>query len=198
VVEGLRLVTGGQRSDPLEFEVGYVDPDDREVRRLFADALTVAFEWVPPVRSFPSYKRQRNHPGLYWSACCAGHVGVESWLECDEAMPLEFDAAVTCFAPQPFWLFWPAGGRSRSHAPDFFARRVDGTAVVIDCRPAQRIEPLRWPPRRSATGTATRAAPDSAHLFSEGTVSARHLSWESRGARGRRGHRQARVVANSS
>lgn len=56
-------------------------------------------------------------------------------------MALDFDATVTSFAPQPFWLFWPTGGRVRSHAPDFFARRMDGTAVVIDCRPAQRIKP---------------------------------------------------------
>jgi hypothetical protein len=125
VVARLRSVAGGQRSDLSEFEVGYVDPDEGEVRRLFVDALGVAFERVPPVRSFPSYKGQRNYPGLYWSASDGGHVGVESWLERDEAMALDFDATVTSFAPQPFWLFWPAAGRVRSHAPDFFAPWVD-------------------------------------------------------------------------
>ncbi len=43
-------------------------------------------------------------------------------------------------AAQPFWLFWRDGQRSRSHAPDFFARRADGTGVVTDCRPAARIK----------------------------------------------------------
>jgi hypothetical protein len=28
-----------------------------------------------------------------------------------------------------------------SHAPDYFARRADGSAVVIDCRPAERRRP---------------------------------------------------------
>ncbi|MFI9638510.1 hypothetical protein ACIG87_00375 [Micromonospora sp. NPDC051925] len=75
----------------MEFEVGYIDPDDGEVRRLFADAFGVAFERVPAVRSFPSYKGQRNYPGLYWSASWGGHVGVESWLERDEVMAMDFD-----------------------------------------------------------------------------------------------------------
>ena len=41
---------------------------------------------------------------------------------------------------QPFWLRWRDGDdRSRRHAPDFFARRADGTAVVVDVRPDDRI-----------------------------------------------------------
>jgi hypothetical protein len=51
-------------------------------------ALTVCwntrFEDVPPVRSFPSYKGQRNFPGLYFAACMSRHVGFESWLERDQ------------------------------------------------------------------------------------------------------------------
>jgi hypothetical protein len=33
------------------------------------------------VRDFPSYKGQRNFPGLYFAACTGRHVGFESWLE---------------------------------------------------------------------------------------------------------------------
>jgi hypothetical protein len=42
-------------------------------------------------------------------------------------------------AAQPFWLSWPngSGGRTR-HAPDYFARRADGSALVVDCRPVER------------------------------------------------------------
>jgi hypothetical protein len=49
---------------------------------------------------------------------------------------------VTGIASQPFWLHWTgdAGGRV-SHAPDYFARRADGSAVVVDCRPAERRKP---------------------------------------------------------
>jgi hypothetical protein len=33
--------------------------------------------------------------GLWWSATTGGHVGFESWLERDQVMALDFDAAVT-------------------------------------------------------------------------------------------------------
>ncbi|MDO0934203.1 TnsA-like heteromeric transposase endonuclease subunit [Streptomyces sp. DG2A-72] len=93
------------------------------------------------MRSFPSWKGQHNYPGLWWSSTLGQHVGYESWLERDHAMLLDFDRRVTGFASQPMWLFWMAGGRRRSHAPDWFARRADGTGLVVDCRPLDRIKP---------------------------------------------------------
>jgi hypothetical protein len=50
-------------------------------------------------------------------------------------MLMDFDPDVVAVSSQPFWLRWSDGkGRSRRHAPDFFARRVGGTAVVVDVR----------------------------------------------------------------
>ena len=123
------------------FEIGFVGSDGVEVRCSLADAVAVRFERVPPIRSIPSYQGQRHNPGLYWSATVSAHVEFESWLERDEALVLDFDPDVTGFAAQPFWLFWRDGHKRRSHAPDFFARRADGTGVVVDCRPAARIKP---------------------------------------------------------
>jgi hypothetical protein len=103
------------------------------------EVWAVPFERALPVRAFASYRRQRKFPGLWWSATTGGHVGYESWLERDHVMPLDFDPAVVGISSQPFWLFWSAAdGRAVSHAPDYFARRDDGTAVVVDCRPAER------------------------------------------------------------
>jgi hypothetical protein len=60
----------------------------------------------------------------------------------DHVMLMDFDPAITGMASQPFWLSWQdEDGRSRRHAPDFFARRADGTGVVIDVRPDDRIPP---------------------------------------------------------
>jgi hypothetical protein len=57
-------------------------------------------------------------------------------------MLLDFDPSVTGIASQPFWLRWhDQDGTRVSHAPDFFARRVDGSAVVLDCRPVDRRKP---------------------------------------------------------
>lgn len=113
-----------------------------ERRIPLVDAWSVPLESALPVRSFPSYRRQRHFPGLWWCATTGAHVGFESWLERDHLMLLDHDQAVVGVASQPFWLFWAtADGKRRSHAPDYFARRVDGSAVVIDCRPAERIRP---------------------------------------------------------
>ena len=45
-------------------------------------------------------------------------MGFESWLERDQVMALDFDAAVVGIASQPFWLRWTdAAGDPMSHAP---------------------------------------------------------------------------------
>jgi hypothetical protein len=151
--------TRGHAGSQEGFEVAFVDRVEGELRKPLADVAMVAFELVQPVRTFPSYKGQRNYPGFYWAACSGLHVGFESWLERDEAMALDFDAHVVGFAAQPFWLFWPDTSRIRSHAPDFFARTATGGGVVIDCRgrrpgssreTLRRLRPQRGPARRLA------------------------------------------------
>lgn len=54
-------------------------------------------------------------------------------------MMLDFDPLVTAFSSQPFWLRWAQSGKTRRHAPDYFARLADGTGVVIDVRADDRI-----------------------------------------------------------
>ncbi|MFE3945064.1 hypothetical protein ACFXPV_24900 [Streptomyces sp. NPDC059118] len=52
--------------------------DGVERRVPLASAAGVRFEDGRPVREFPSYRGQRNYPGLYWSATAGTHVGYES------------------------------------------------------------------------------------------------------------------------
>ncbi len=54
---------------------------------------------------------------------------------------MDFDPKVVGIASQPFWLHWHDGERERRHAPDFFVRRADGSAAVIDVRADERIAP---------------------------------------------------------
>lgn len=123
-------------------EFGFVRPGEAQARVRLSAAAEVAFESCAPVRGFPSRKGQRHFPGRWWSATTGRHVGYESWLERDHLMLLDFDPAVVGIASQPFWLFWPQiTDRPRAHAPDSFARRADGSVLVLDCRPAQRIRP---------------------------------------------------------
>ncbi|WP_234317267.1 TnsA-like heteromeric transposase endonuclease subunit [Streptomyces sp. NRRL WC-3744] len=101
------------------------------------------FEAAGQVRTFPSYRGQRNFAGWYWAATGAELVGYESWVELGQLMRLDCDPGVVAMASQPFRLSWRSGGRARriSHTPDYFVRRRDGTGVVLDVRPDDRIEP---------------------------------------------------------
>ncbi|MEU5547275.1 TnsA-like heteromeric transposase endonuclease subunit [Streptomyces sioyaensis] len=157
MARALGVLPGGAAGPPVEgFEVAYIDPGGSELRRPLANVWAVRFEDAEPVREFKSYKGQRHLPGLWWSSTAAGHIGYESWLERDHVMLLDFDPSVVAVSSQPFWLFWTAAtGKGISHAPDYFARREDGTAVVVDCRPVDRRKPRDW-----AKFEATQAACD--------------------------------------
>ncbi len=136
-----------------DFTLSYVESDGVEVRRQepLARCWGTRFEDVPPVRRFGSFQGQRSFPGLYFAACMNKHVGFESWLERDQFVALDFSPEVRAFSAQPFWLGWTSGGKARRHAPDVFARLADGTAMVLDVRADDRIEP------RDAEGFAVTA-----------------------------------------
>ncbi|CBG70338.1 MULTISPECIES: TnsA-like heteromeric transposase endonuclease subunit [Streptomyces] len=122
-------------------EVSCVDAAGRRRRRPLLDCATVRFEDVVPVRPFRWSRGSRHFPGWYWSATTGQHVGFESWLERDRLVLMDFDPAVAQIASQPFWLHWHDGSRERRHAPDFFVRRADGSAVVVDVRADDWIAP---------------------------------------------------------
>lgn len=118
----------------------YVTAEGVEQRVPWAGLGGVALERGRPVRSFPSYRGQRNYPGWYWSATMGRRIGFESWVERDHLIALDFDRAVTAVVSQPFWLVWPTlAGKTRRHAPDFFVRVADGGVLVVDSRPVERI-----------------------------------------------------------
>lgn len=124
----------------LGFELCYLDEAGAEHRELPASWPDLRPEGFAPVREFRWARGQGHLPGWWWSATTGSHVGYESWLERDHLMLLDFDPEVTAITAQPFWLRWRDGaGRSRRHAPDLFARMADGSAVVIDVRPDDRI-----------------------------------------------------------
>jgi hypothetical protein len=126
---------------PGEVEVEFAGADGVLRRELLSACWHEAFERVAPVRGFASFRGQRNRPGLWWFATTGDHVGHESLLERDWLMVLDADPEVTGVAAQPMWLRWKdeGSGRAVRHAPDFFARRADGTGVVIDVRADERV-----------------------------------------------------------
>jgi hypothetical protein len=119
----------------------FADSNGRLCRGPLSEVWAEPFERAAPVRSFPSFRGQKNFTGLYYADTMDAHVGFESWLERDVAITLDFDAEVVAFSSQPFCLSWREDGKRRWHPPDFFARLADGTGVVIDVRPDDRIKP---------------------------------------------------------
>jgi len=80
---------------PAGFEVAYAGPDGREVCAGLDRLRRADLEACRPVRSFPSYKGQRNYPGWYWSATMGRRVGFESWVERGHLVALDFDPAAS-------------------------------------------------------------------------------------------------------
>ncbi|MFF1478270.1 TnsA-like heteromeric transposase endonuclease subunit [Streptomyces sp. NPDC058301] len=122
-------------------EVSCVEGKRQRRRRPLLDCVSVRFEDARPVRPFRWPPGGRHFPGWYWAVTTGQHVGFESWLERDRLVLMDFDPAVVGIASQPFWLHWHDGTRERRHAPDFFVRRADGSAAVVDVRADDWIGP---------------------------------------------------------
>jgi hypothetical protein len=75
VAAGLLAVAGGAPVGGGGFEVGFADATGQARREELAAVAGAAFEDASPVRSFPSFKGQRNSPGLWWAATMGRHVG---------------------------------------------------------------------------------------------------------------------------
>ncbi|MEU7979777.1 TnsA-like heteromeric transposase endonuclease subunit [Micromonospora sp. NPDC049081] len=118
--------------------------------------LGFPFERAGAVRQFTSRRGQRSFSGLWYFASSDEHVGFESWLERDRLMMLDADPEVVAVSSQPFWLCGQdEDGRSVRHAPDYFFRRRDVTAVVLDVRPDDRPLPSGSWARSTPSGSRT-------------------------------------------
>ncbi|WP_163699781.1 TnsA-like heteromeric transposase endonuclease subunit [Mycolicibacterium sarraceniae] len=120
----------------------YDDPaTGRRLRtRLTPEIARVPFELCRPIRNFPAYRGRRSHQGKYWFSRSQRHVGFESRFEMTALMMLDFRGDAIAVSSNPFWLLWPKGVAPMRHAPDFFIRRCDGSAQVIDVKPADRLK----------------------------------------------------------
>jgi hypothetical protein len=154
-VTGIAVAAGaaGERF-AVEFQVA----DGSWQREPLASCHGTRFEEALPARPFRFGKGLQSFAGWWWFATTRTHVGFESWLERDHLMLMDFDPDVAAVSSQPFWLWWrDEKDRSRRHAPDFFARRADGTAVVVDVRPDDRV-PARDAETFAVTAQACEAA----------------------------------------
>ncbi len=92
-----------------------------------------------PWRAIRSHHGQHHLPGLYWSATAAGHVVYESRLELARLLLADFDPDIVGIAAQPFLV----READRRHVPDFLLRRADGSVMIVNVKPADRLEDTR-------------------------------------------------------
>jgi len=92
-----------------------------------------------PWRTFRSRRGQRHFPGLYWSSTTGGHVAYESRLELARLLLADADREIVGIAAQPFLV----SDDRRRHVPDFLFLRADGSVLVVNVKPADRLEDPR-------------------------------------------------------
>lgn len=103
-----------------------------------ADLSRVAFENADPVRRFPSWPGKRHYEGKFWMSSTGQHVPFESFWERGFLASLDRTSVAVAVASQPMWIRWRQP--KASHAPDFFVRRNDGSAALVDVRPREVIK----------------------------------------------------------
>lgn len=100
---------------------------------------TMTFEMVlsgVPWRAIRSHRGQRHFPGLYWSSTTGGHVVYESRLELARLLLADADGDIVGIAAQPFLVC----DEERRHVPDFLLARVDGSVLIVNVKPACRLD----------------------------------------------------------
>lgn len=96
-----------------------------------------------PVRLPPSYKGQRNFPGLFWLATTHKTVVYESLLELDRLWTADFDPHTIRIATQPLQLQGRDGAHLRRHVPDMLLEHSNGNFTLVDVKPASRLSDKR-------------------------------------------------------
>jgi len=155
VTRKTRSVQGGagKRSRESGFAmVRYIDAGGDEHYVGLAEAAPVPFENGRMARNIPAYRDIAHTPGRYWAATTGELVEFESHLEEKWLTLLDFDAGITGFSSQPMELEAADERGPWQHVPDIFARRGDGSALLLDVKNPARLddEPVRLQASRTA------------------------------------------------
>lgn len=103
------------------------------------DARVREFDAAVPWREFRWYRKQRHFSGSYWSATMEAPVGYESRLEYVNLLLADFDPRVVWILSQPFLMEGDDRGTARRHVPDYLLVHADGSACVVDVKPAEKL-----------------------------------------------------------
>lgn len=92
-----------------------------------------------PIRIPPTYRGQRNYPGLFWALTRNRTLVYESLLELDRLWLADFDSTVVGIATQPFQISWRESSVARFHVPDVLLTHSDMRVTVVDVKPESLV-----------------------------------------------------------
>lgn len=122
--------------------VRYVDAEGVEHLVRLEEAADVRFEDGRMARAIPSHRDQGHMPGQYWAAKWGDFAEYESVLESKWLTLLDFDPQVSAFVTQPLEFDAIDARGAWRHTPDVFARRRDGSVLLLDVKnPELRDDP---------------------------------------------------------
>lgn len=112
---------------------------DGRARDIDASQLReIALERLQPVRMSKAFPGRKHYSGVYWARATGRHHWFESLYEKSALMVLDRDSSVAGIVTQPFELSWRS--LDRRHFPDVLVRRADGSLLLLDIRPRERIK----------------------------------------------------------
>lgn len=76
----------------------------------------------------------------YPSTTLGRMVDCESTIERSTAQVLEFATSVVTYQEQPLTIDYLDGDKLRKYTPDFRAELSDGRTLIIECKPARRVQ----------------------------------------------------------
>lgn len=109
-----------------------------EVSCSVRDLARVPVAGGEPIRWFSWRRGQRHRPGLEFLVSTGRHHGAESLEEARLLLVLDFAGGLIDVVSQPLRLRFDAGGKRRTHIPDFLAVTRSGV-WLIDVRPEELI-----------------------------------------------------------
>lgn len=111
-----------------------------EVRTTWEQARADLIVEGLPIRVPPTYRGQRNYPGLFWASTNRRSLVYESLLELDRLWLADFDPEVRDIATQPFQIVGRDGSTPRKHVPDILFLHRDRGVTLVDVKPAAHLD----------------------------------------------------------
>ncbi|MCI4013038.1 TnsA-like heteromeric transposase endonuclease subunit [Brevibacterium sp. ZH18] len=93
-----------------------------------------------PIRIPPTFRDQKNYPGLFWSSTNRRQLVYESLLELDHLWLADFDQTVIGICTQPFQLAEQSDNAQRTHVPDILLTHADQRVTLVDVKPQHLLD----------------------------------------------------------